>query len=484
MKNGQLMTSETKRVVLVLLAGLLVLLSIIGNLYRKNALNKKSPMFMTIALTFSSITIIAAGNGLIEYHFSIFIVMALITMFHSKLLIFISAAIFFVHHVGAYFIFPEILCGTNDYSFSLVLIHAFFLILITITTTVIIQHRQQSDELQKQLEQESSKNIQKLLNDIQQTSQSVYESSEHLQLQNALVSTSSVHIHDALKATNHQTNEMTKLVQQTSANSEKLEAKIIEIETITNDIAQEATEANGTAIEGSHAMETIVYQQKLISNSLLALNQLVEEFYKDSKAISIQANEIELISEQTKLLALNASIEAARAGEYGKGFSVVATEVQKLASNSKASTANILSLIQEMFTKVAQIQQSMEKSLQEVDKGQHIVHETKETFSKIVDRSKLMENETHEITTIIESTVQTVMSINRTFQTILTSNNEVQQLAQQSLQTSDVQLGNISKLEFITKGLNTVVENLNELFLQDEFHYMGNEGEGLWQSKR
>lgn len=69
---------------------------------------------------------------------------------------------------------------------------------------------------------------------------------------------------------------------------------------------------------------------------------------------------INRITQQSNILGLNASIEAARAGEQGKGFSVVAKEVQKLASSSQESTLRITQILSQIKKEVHEVKSKLE----------------------------------------------------------------------------------------------------------------------------
>lgn len=91
---------------------------------------------------------------------------------------------------------------------------------------------------------------------------------------------------------------------------------------------------------------------EIVNNKNQKAKNLSEELKFATDNIQKITEVIAGIAEQTNLLALNASIEAARAGEAGRGFSVVASEVGKLAEESKASSTNIYAMLEDLQEKV------------------------------------------------------------------------------------------------------------------------------------
>ncbi len=105
----------------------------------------------------------------------------------------------------------------------------------------------------------------------------------------------------------------------------------------------------------------------------------VKENSKQSTEASDLINEkIQIINDiafQTNILALNAAVEAARAGEYGKGFTVVAAEVRKLAEKSKLAAEEIISLSANAKEMAEKAGNSLEAIVPEIEKTASLVHE-------------------------------------------------------------------------------------------------------------
>ena len=143
-----------------------------------------------------------------------------------------------------------------------------------------------------------------------------------------------------------------------------------------NDVSGQALETASVARQSREAAESGL---RAVQNTISGMHSIRDQIQETSKRIkrlgesSQEIGEItELISdltEQTNVLALNAAIQAASAGEAGRGFSIVAEEVQRLAERSADATRQIAALVQTIQADTLDAVGAMERSTQGVVEG-------------------------------------------------------------------------------------------------------------------
>ncbi|AJH78789.1 methyl-accepting chemotaxis protein [Heyndrickxia coagulans] len=110
---------------------------------------------------------------------------------------------------------------------------------------------------------------------------------------------------------------------------------------MSGELTNESLEAQETAKAGEKAVENLTLEISDVVDTIMELNNTFTVLTQKVEETNTFTDSIKQITEQTNLLALNASIEAARAGEAGRGFSIVADEIRRLAETTHETTEKI-----------------------------------------------------------------------------------------------------------------------------------------------
>jgi len=444
----------------------ILLYGVVLLLYKGNQEHPLLPLFIQLTLTFSSISIIAGGNGFVEYHFSIFWVIAMIAFMDNINQILISTIIFAIHHLAGFFMFPVLLCGTHDYPFSLLLIHAVFLIFTAgATIFYILSKRKYTAELNLENKQKEALLKQVIFN-LEKASDSVIQTVTTLK-ENAEKSTHSSHlilmsIQEAASTMEVQTSEI-------ENGKGQLDEIMSGVQQVAESFSQVAGASNATAnqaVEGFDQLNKAQDQIEEISKNVFDVATVINQLEKRSTEINEILAVITGISEQTNLLALNAAIEAARAGESGKGFAVVAEEVRKLAGESSSSAKKISVLIQEIQHDTAAAVNTIDKASKNVKKGLPLFEKCGDAFEHIVEATKAAEEQIVDVSAVTEQLASGSDHVVQTMEQIKQASLHSVNVGNSIVKTAEQQFSQAESLKTMTVSLETLAQDLKSLVKQ------------------
>jgi methyl-accepting chemotaxis protein len=191
-------------------------------------------------------------------------------------------------------------------------------------------------------------------------------------------------------------------------------------------VSEESHDATKEVLLGNESIQTAVTQMDFIDKSVERSNGLVQALSLRTNEICKVVDLIKNIAGQINLLALNAAIEAARAGEYGRGFSVVADEIRKLAEQSAQSTTEITELIQSIQEDSVRSVEAMSKVQEDMHAGNQSVHNAGQSFAKILS--------------LVDGVAQKVQDVSAVMQQISASSQQVSASVEEVAQVTQLSL--------------------------------------------
>ena len=191
------------------------------------------------------------------------------------------------------------------------------------------------------------------------------------------------------------------------------------------------------------------------SGAMSKVSDTIADLNESTKNILIILNKINNITKQTNLLALNASIEAARAGDAGRGFSVVANEIRKLADQSQGASFEIENIISKVNTSIAA---SLEISRNAKELFKEESNQVNSTIKSFDDIKASISN----ISKAMEYTMKSINIIGEDKNYLYDSINSIAAISEENTAATEEVTATIQNQSNSNNLMNSLSKNLND----------------------
>lgn len=215
--------------------------------------------------------------------------------------------------------------------------------------------------------------------------------------------------------------------------------------------------------EGSEHLDDYHKQMNVISDNLTNTSHVIEQLNEELEEINQVSGFIIKISDQLKMLALNASVEAARAGDVGKGFSVVADEMNKLSTATRQNIAKINSVLVNVVSSSSNVSESIDGCIENYNISKDLFNAIKDSFYVINNNANILSQDMKKVYHDARRINVSTEEINKKGQELYNASNEISSKTQEVAAVTQEELAEVEVINSNTVSLKDMVTGIENL---------------------